>query len=742
MIGQLLSERYKVLKYLGGGMSSVYLAEDIILNRDVVVKMIKVDVHNKDKSRQRFQREVESTIQLSHPNIVNVLDVDETDEYQLLVTEMVDGPTLKQYIDDDHPISIDEAVELSVQILKGIEHAHERGIIHRDIKPQNILLDSEKKIRITDFGIAKALSETRMTETNQVMGSVQYISPEQAKGQNTDERTDIYSFGIVLFELLTGEVPFSGETPVAVALKQISEDLPDIDGYREVPQGLKNILFRCTEKNPDDRYRYVETVLRDLEQYRGNTAPYVNNNKKEDDDTIITPAVKPAAAAGASAATTGAAAATSGKKDEASPETPEAQEEEPKKKRGILWLIPVFFLLLGAGLLIYMFTQQNETVDMPDLAGLTFEEAEQQLQEHNLKTGDVSEEYSETFGEGEVIETTPSGGEQIDSGSTVDFLLSSGLEPYSMEDFTGNAYVDIMDTLNELSFNSVTLVPGDSESPPGTVTSQSIESGEAVYPEEHDLELGVEAFTVPDFTGESYDSAEETLNNANFNEINREDSYHDDIEEGAVISQSVDPGTGVYPHEGSITLNVSLGQEAIEIVDYSGEPAETARNSLEEEGFNVNIAEELYNESVEEGNVISQSPNYGNFLPGSTIDLIVSLGEEPPQNMQYATTVNIPYGEAEEEESSSDSDSEDAEGESEEETGEDDGGESSENPPKTVNIYLDDANNSIDDVHTTLEITEDTDETIRLEIEPDESGMFMVEVDGEEVINEEIPYNE
>ena len=206
MIGQLLSERYKVLKYLGGGMSSVYLAEDIILNRDVVVKMIKVDVHNKDKSRQRFQREVESTIQLSHPNIVNVLDVDETDEYQLLVTEMVDGPTLKQYIDDNHEISIDEAVELSVQILKGIEHAHERGIIHRDIKPQNILLDSEKKVRITDFGIAKALSETRMTETNQVMGSVQYISPEQAKGQNTDERTDIYSFGIVLFELLTGQV--------------------------------------------------------------------------------------------------------------------------------------------------------------------------------------------------------------------------------------------------------------------------------------------------------------------------------------------------------------------------------------------------------------------------------------------------------------------------------------------------------------------------------------------------------
>lgn len=736
MIGQLLSERYKVLKYLGGGMSSVYLAEDIILNRDVVVKMIKVDVHNKDKSRQRFQREVESTIQLSHPNIVNVLDVDETDEYQLLVTEMVDGPTLKQYIDDNHEISIDEAVELSVQILKGIEHAHERGIIHRDIKPQNILLDSEKKVRITDFGIAKALSETRMTETNQVMGSVQYISPEQAKGQNTDERTDIYSFGIVLFELLTGQVPFSGETPVSVALKQISENLPDIDGYREVPQGLKNILFRCTEKNPDDRYRYVETVLKDLKQYRSNTTPYVNDNKKEDDHTIVTPAVTPAAAGASAAASAGSA---DGKKDEEPPEAPEKKEEKPKKKRRALWLIPIVFLLLGAGLLVYLFIQQNETVDMPDFAGMSFEEAEQQLLEHDLETGDVSEEYNEDFGEGEVIETNPAGGEQVDSGSTVDFLLSSGLEPYSMEDFTGNAYVDIMDTLNDLSFNSVTLVPEDSESPPGTVTSQSIESGEAVYPEEHDLELGVEAFTVPDFTGESYDSAEETLNNVNFNEVSREDSYHDDIEEGAIISQSVEPGTGVYPHEGSITLNVSRGQEAIEIVDYSGQPVETARNALEEEGFNVNIAEELYNESVEEGNVISQSPNYGNFLPGSTIDLIVSLGEEPPQNMQYATTVNIPYGEAEEASDSDSGSEDDSEGESDEDSGSE---EESENPPKTVNIYLDDANNSIDDVHTSLDITEDTDETIRLEIEPDETGRFMVEVDGEEAINEEIPYNE
>jgi serine/threonine protein kinase len=219
VIGKIVSDRYKILRYLGGGMSSVYLADDIILDRKVVVKMIKVDQHNIEKSKLRFQREVQSTIQLSHPNIVSVLDVDETHEYHLLVTEVVDGPTLKEYIEKNHPISFDEITRLALQILNGIKHAHNRGIIHRDIKPQNILLDENNQVKITDFGIAKALSETRMTETNQVMGSVQYISPEQAKGQSTDERTDIYSFGILLFELLTGTLPYAGETPVSVALK-------------------------------------------------------------------------------------------------------------------------------------------------------------------------------------------------------------------------------------------------------------------------------------------------------------------------------------------------------------------------------------------------------------------------------------------------------------------------------------------------------------------------------------------
>ena len=639
MIGRLLSERYRILKYLGGGMSSVYLAEDIILERNVVVKMIKVDAHNEERSRLRFQREVQSTIQLSHPNIVNVLDVDDTDEYQLLVTEVVDGPTLKQYIEDNHPIPIEESVNLAVQILDGIEHAHNRGIIHRDIKPQNILLDGENRVRITDFGIAKALSETRMTETNQVMGSVQYISPEQAKGQNTDERTDIYSFGIVLFELLTGRVPFSGETPVSVALKQISEQLPEIDDYRKIPQGLKNIIMKCTEKNPADRYRHVDMILEDLRKYDTIDTPYMHSDVKADDATIQTARIKPAE------------------------QTADAAPQEPprKKKSGWLWFIPLLFMLAAAGLGIYMMFLQEEEVTalaMPDFQGMSLDAAEASLEEHQLEMGEVTEEYNDMFEAGEVVETSPKSGTTVEFGTSVDFIVSAGEEPYVMADFTGENFSDIQGELNAINFNRIDLTEVYADAEPGTILSQSITPGEEIRPDEHNLQL-----------------------------------------------------------------EVSQGVEPVEIVNYAGEPYETARDELERSGFNVTVSQELYSEDVEQGAVISQDPSYGSFLPGSTINLVVSLGPEPPQNMLYSTTVNIPYGEEDED---------------------DDGEDSSEEaPPKTVNIHIEDANNpDIGEVFETFEITEDTTHTVRLEIEPGEAGAFIVEVDGEEVIEEDIPYEE
>lgn len=658
MIGKVVSERYKILKYLGGGMSSVYLAEDIILERNVVVKLIKVDQHNLDKSKQRFQREVQSTIRLSHPNIVNVLDVDETYEYHLLVTEVVDGPTLKEYINDHHPISIDEVVRLSIQILNGIKHAHNTGIIHRDIKPQNILLDENNQVKITDFGIAKALSETRMTETNQVMGSVQYISPEQAKGQSTDERTDIYSFGILLFEILTGELPYEGETPVSVALKHISENMPDISEYREVPQGLKNIVLRCTEKNPLDRFRHVDDIVLALDEYKENATPYISKNGNTDEaDTMVTPlpSKSPNPVENVSGNSSG---------------TNESNEETTdKKKRRWLWLLPLLLLLIGGGILAYflLFTDTNEentTVTLPDLEEMTLEEAETELTAHELTLGEVSETYNEDIEEGQVIETTPESGASVDTNSSVDLLVSRGTEPHEMEDYVGEMYEEVQDSINNLGFNTVNIEESYSDSEPGTILSQSIE-----------------------------------------------------------------PGTSVIPEEENLTFEISQGVEPIEITNYSGENVDNAISELESQGFNVAVIQEVYHDDVEEGNVISQDPSYGNFLPGSTINLVVSLGEEESASeMQYVQTVQIPYTE----EDSSDGDSNDSNSEDED----------NDPDPAEVEIYLGDRDNDIDEVFDTEEITEDTTYTIRMIIEEDSEGEFKVDVDGETFMEETIPYGE
>ena len=648
MIGKVVSERYKIEKYLGGGMSSVYLATDIILNREVVVKMIKADPLDKEKSVLRFQREVESTIQLSHPNIVSVLDVDETEEYHILVTEVVHGPNLKEHIVKNSPLDIDEVISIAMMTLRGIEHAHDRGIIHRDIKPQNILLDTKGRVKISDFGIAKALSETRMTETNHVIGSVQYISPEQAKGQNTDERTDIYSFGVMLFELLTGRLPYEAETAVSVALKHISEPFPDISDYRDIPVGLKNIIMKCTEKEPLNRYRHADDVLSALVYYKDVSTPYVPAEKEKQEQTMVTPVP---------------AEEEPKLPEEEQPaplplQKPETAEEEPEKKqRKWPWILFfILFLLTAAAVIVYlMWPRQSPTVNLMNLQDMTVEEAEEYLLSEDLAAGNISETYHDNFAEGMIIETSPVSGAEVERGSTVDMLVSLGEEPYTMQDHTG----------------------------------------------------------------EMYEEAEADLESAGFTNIDREGQYSDEPE-GTILNQDIPEGEELYPDGTKITFTVSDGVEPIPITNYAGTPLETARAELESQGFIVIVTNEIYSDEVPEGAVVSQSPNYGDFLPGSTIELIVSLGEEPASETTYQISLNIPYPEEEKSSASA--------------------GDKGDKDPETVeaDIFIEDKDNDIKDVSETIEITEDTNHTISLILVEGESGQYRVEVDGEEVISETV----
>ncbi|WP_245608239.1 Stk1 family PASTA domain-containing Ser/Thr kinase [Salinicoccus luteus] len=648
MIGRIVSDRYEVMKYLGGGMSSVYLARDIILDREVVVKLIKVDHQNREKSKARFQREVESTIHLAHPNIVSVLDVDESEEYHLLVTEVVHGPTLKEYIRDNHPVPLEEAIRISEMTLRGIKHAHNAGIIHRDIKPQNILMNEAQQIKITDFGIAKALSDTKMTETNQVMGSVQYISPEQAKGQKTDERTDIYSFGIVLYELLTGTLPFDGETAVSVALKHISEPLPDILHHRQVPEDLAHIVYKCTNKDPYDRYRQVDEILHDLNDFKEGRALDKAPPGRDEQKTVETAAVIP--------------------------DAHEAEDEEegiPRKRRwrALLWTVPLFLVMAALLMAGFMLWQGSSTVVMPDMQEMTMEEAEPLLEENDLILGEITEEYNNTFEADRIVETSPKADNEVEKGSTVDFVVSMGEEPYVMEDFTGDQYNSVRSTIDAIGFSSVEI-----------------------------------------------------------------DEVYDDSEPGTVLSQSIEAGDEVDPAAEALRLEVSQGLETVEVLDYTGQPYETAESELTEQGFNVEVIQEAYSGEVESGHVISQDPSYGNFVPGSPIRMIVSLGEEPPDEKQFAKEITIPYeSEADaEEEPTEEENGDEAEGEGSEE---EDAAEA-----KTVEIYVDDKDNSMDEVFDTLEITEDTEYTLNLIIQEGGTASYRIEVEGETVREEEIPY--
>ena len=259
-LGKKLNGRYQITGNIGsGGMANVFLAHDLILDRDVAVKVLRFDFQNDQTAIRRFQREALAATELVHPNIVSVYDVGEEDNMQYLVMEYVKGMDLKRYIQTHYPVPYETAVNIMQQILSAISLAHNHQIIHRDLKPQNVLIDNEGVVKITDFGIAIALSETSITQTNTMLGSVHYLSPEQARGSMATKQSDIYALGIILYEMLTGSVPFDGESAVTIALKHFQDDLPSIKALDpNVPQALENVILRATAKEPADRYKSAE----------------------------------------------------------------------------------------------------------------------------------------------------------------------------------------------------------------------------------------------------------------------------------------------------------------------------------------------------------------------------------------------------------------------------------------------------------------------------------------------------
>lgn len=430
--GQKINDRYEIIKTIGeGGMANVYLANDLILDRKVAIKVLRGDLSNDEKFIRRFKREALSVSNLSHPNIVEVYDVGEEDGNYYIVMEYIEGKTLKQLLQKRGALTLPEVIDIMTQLADGLAHAHEAYIIHRDIKPQNIMIEDNGLIKITDFGIAMALNSTQLTQTNSVMGSVHYLPPEQANGKGSTIKSDIYSLGILMYELLAGSVPFKGDTAVEIALKHMKEKLPSIRKQNPtIPQSIENIVLKATAKNPKNRYDSVREMYSDLKTAMEKTNEkrlvfeYPENDLEE--TKVIAPIKEP-------------------KKIVDKPEEKESPKEEEKNKNKLpIILASVLLVILIALSAVYLIISNHDVkeVKVPDVAGLTTEEAIEELKKAGLSYTTKSEE-SEDIEEGKVIRTEPKKGSTKVKGSTVTIIESKGKEFLSLEDYTGKNYYEI-----------------------------------------------------------------------------------------------------------------------------------------------------------------------------------------------------------------------------------------------------------------------------------------------------------
>ncbi len=471
--GQKINNRYEIVKSIGeGGMANVYLANDKILNRKVAVKVLRGDLSSDDKFIRRFQREALSVSNLSHPNIVEVYDVGEEDGEYYIVMEYIEGKTLKQLLKKRESLTLTEVIDIMTQLTDGISHAHESYIIHRDIKPQNIMIQDDGRIKITDFGIAMALNATQLTQTNSVMGSVHYLPPEQASGKGATVKSDIYSMGILMYELLTGTVPFKGDNAVEIALKHMKDKIPSIRKQDpSIPQSVENILLKATAKNPRNRYDTAkemhEDLLNCLKEEHANDKKIVFEYPENDidDNTPITPTTKPKKRVekpkeeeideDTDELITEIKNDSSKKEnDNSDDDALEEYFEQPKKRNTLIIILTTFFLLLliSLGVFWLITTKEVKDVVVPNVENLTLEKAISILKKEGF-TYTTEQKNSETVEVGYVIKTSPKAGSTRKKGDTITIVESIGGNYIYLEDYTGKNYTEVKAKLELLKVN-------------------------------------------------------------------------------------------------------------------------------------------------------------------------------------------------------------------------------------------------------------------------------------------------
>ena len=613
MINKIICNRYKILDHLGtGGMATVWLGYDTILDRQVAIKTFKIDANDEDAVK-RFNREAKAVTSLSHPNIVSIYDVENEGEFYYLILEYVKGMTLKDYMIKNPRIPIETIVHIAKQIASGLSHAHQNGIIHRDIKPQNILMNDNLTCKITDFGIARAYGDTTLTQTNQMLGTVYYLSPEQARGNVATAQSDIYSLGILIFEMITGQIPFKGESAVAIALKHLQEELPDIDKYREnVPQSVKNIVLKATMKNPNERYISSKELFEDLStvlnperlyenKYTGfkipaqpannyNETQYIDNSSNnnqydyadynnEDDEYYYDYNQD-------NRNNNGRYQQNNKPKNNYNNVSKRDEKEETSKAKHIFLAIVAIVTIVVGTFFIYNYVIGSNSVSAPDVRNKTLEEAKVTIVKAGLEVGDVTEVASDDVKEKTVIDSDPKAGKKVKKGSKVDLRVSSGKKTVDMPNFVGLDEETVKKNASKLGFKNITVEKVESNSyDTGKVISQNIRAGMEIIPKEKELIIqvstGKKKVTMPNLVGEDSTTVESTVASYGFKNVTYREEYSDK-EEGIVISQSIKTGSNIVPSDESLEIVISKGKERSSSRDESSDDSSVGSRSNDE----------------------------------------------------------------------------------------------------------------------------------------------------------------
>ena len=611
---QTFGGRYVVIERVGsGGMAEVYRARDDLLGREVAIKVLH-ERYSRDRAFvERFRREAQAAANLNHPNIVALYDYGADEDTYYIVMEFIEGRSLAEIVEAEGPLLPERAAEITADVAKALERAHTNGLVHRDVKPSNIMITDSGQTKVTDFGIARALGgngEQTMTQTGMVIGTAAYLSPEQAQGTTIDARSDVYSLGVVLYEVLTGAAPFTGDTPLAIAYKHVRENpVPPSSVNGDVPEALDAVTMKALAKNPDNRYPSAAAMNDDLQRF--SAGQRVLATPLLADETMVAPA-------------TGTQVLGRTEYDD---------YDDPSRRKSALYVAIALLILglfaLGAWFVATNLLGRGEPVEVPEVVGMMEDDAIATLEEVGLEA-EVEDQTNRRIDEGEVFKQDPEAGEEAETGDTVTITVSTGIAQTTVPEVVGMTLDEATTKLEDarLEVGAVTRVTAD-DAEPNEVLQQSPDAGREVdRGQEVDLVVARGA-TVPDVVGESQESAEAILDGAGYS-VDVLTAPSDEFDEGIVFAQ--DPGAGTELDEGStVTISVSEGPEAQEMPDVTGSDGDDAEAFLEEDfGLVVDQVEADPGDcgAVPPGTVCAQDPEPGTPVePGDSATLFVQPGD-------------------------------------------------------------------------------------------------------------------